>query len=152
MDARNLEVADLFVLSDALQMELKLYPNGSLSGEKTHGVEVPDIGLKMNMKVRVIGWKVSWRSEKGKVSPVIGLLLHLHGDLYMAMVNDRKEGELRMLLLNKATERVQGDINWSLRDCHNKGINVWLKYLHDHKVVVAEFTRQEYGTEWLKAA
>jgi hypothetical protein len=151
-----LQINDLFALSDALGMPLDLYENGKIDGKLSRSVVVPEISLKMNMTIRVLKSKIEWGKKKSQFEPIILLLVHVHGDLFLLMANDRNGDEVICLVLDgdkmprfKDETSLQGAA-FLFEDHRKKSVANIMKAFLEYSV--AQFIRAQYDTEWKEAA
>jgi hypothetical protein len=151
-----LSVDELFALSDALGTELFLFDNGKIEGECSRSVVIGELNLKMNMTPKVVRSKIEWKKRKGGVEPIILLLVHVIGDLFVFLANDRTSGEIICMLINADMvphypgETTSQGVTLMFEEHQKKSVaNIMKEFL---PYSVAEFMRDQYDTDWKEAA
>lgn len=137
-------VSDLFALSDALQMELKLDDKNRVSGSTTRDFDVPSIGLRIRANVKVVSSRAATVPKADKV-PEVALLLRVQGQLYLRIRYDPRSLMVDCWVLNQSamSDRIDG-----LYELYAKNTMDTL----DRKVLmpaaVARFAKSVYRSEW----
>lgn len=127
---------DLFVLSDVMQIELFVSSSGKISGKMSKMVQIPEIGLKLNLSPEVVSSKVT--------ADMIGIILKVQGNLYTAAIHDRKAGMVAVLVLDqgKLADKLVGFFETYPKNTFSALLNLL------RKGAVAESSKQEYGDLW----
>lgn len=141
MADKKLQLIDLFSLSDALQMELQLDAANKVRGERPKVVEIPEIGVKMNLKVKVVSSRVSFSTGQARIA----LILHVQGDLYILATSDRKTGRLNMIVLDQS--KTVHKFDRFFEDMPSLKMSELLKMLVS-RTAVAAYERGDYDSQW----
>ena len=143
----SLMPADLFPLSDALQMNLRIADQNkatdSITGKNSTAMKMPSIGLAMTIKPQIVSSRV-WMGKLGLEHCY--LLLKVQGDLYMLATSD-KDGMLTMSLINAMmiADHLEGFFGNNFRSKPNTLAEKL------SKGIVATYVRHVEDKKWLKA-
>lgn len=128
---------DLFVLSDVLQMELRVSATGVVTGDMQVAASIPDIGLRLNMRPQVVS------SAYDPVNKSAALVVHVHGDLYVYAAHDRTANLITVIVLDQAkmSSRLKGVLERA-----NAAIERSTQFFTKHGLSIS--TRSPYGETW----
>lgn len=144
--SRNLDVAELFALADALQAELVVSNGDQIDGKVTENIEVQLLGIVFPLKLEVVSSRVTWVSDKPRDQC---LLIKGPGNLYLLALNEKDEGMIHIAALDGTkldAPRIQ--LDGGFFETH-RGKNLAALLPMFHKGMVGEAHRKQYDKEWL---
>lgn len=147
----KLDPVELYVLGDALHMELSVSADDTIDGTIKMPVDCVEVGLRFELSLNIESSRVDWKGAKpGKV----GLLLRGEGDLGMfvlhdidgtkevhiaildtSLIKDMKSAKKTLRLTNYMEDRKQVPL-----------LDLYWKSLHEGRV--ATYYRGEYAKDW----
>lgn len=146
----KLDATDLYVLSDALHMELTITSDDTIDGNVTMPIDCVEVGLRYQMALNIESSRVEW--ENGKPNR-IGLLLKGEGDFGLCVLHDLKLAQVHVGVLNTANIKAVGKAKRSLRLTNfmedrrkTPMAELYWSDLHDAKVY--SYHRGEYAKDW----
>ncbi len=83
---RTLDVADLFAMADALQIELTVSNGDQIDGKVAETINATTLGVSFPLELEVASSRVSW-GDKGSIAQM--LVLRGTGNLMVIAVNDK---------------------------------------------------------------
>ena len=144
---RRLDVAELFALADALQMELSITQGDQIDGIATGVIDAPALGLQYPLNLEVVSSRCTWKDGKSLHQ---ALLLRLGGSLGMCAIHDRQSSTVHVAMLDVRRLGPQDKpikLDGFFEERKDVGLgNLLTGFIQ--KAVVASFWRGDYAAAW----